>query len=242
MVDITTHDVMVAQTEKMQLLIDAFNGKEAQIDAKVAALTGSLEVSYYVDPLNGDDTAVGSDAAPLQSLAEAIGRVPNGFHGSIFLKRTATLEEKVSTRARTLLIRPAAGVTASCRFGWYDGGDGFWYPGSIDFNGVGGAVVFNQLTVNFLNRLAGTRGNAYACGVVTTNTLTPKVFIGFAGSTLYREAGADAFLLASSSNSGDLNISSDTVYGASMDGFWCAGVASGTAASATRYNTNLATL
>lgn len=217
-------------------------GIRASIDAKVAALTGTLNVSYYVDATYGDDTAVGSEAAPLLTMDEALTRIPSGFHASIFLKRTATLETKVTTRARTVLIRPADGVAPALKIGWYDGGDGFWYPGQIDFNGVAGAVLFNELTVTFEARVGGTRGNAYACGLVSTNSLTPKAFVGLAGSTIYREVGADAFLVASSSNSGDLNISADTTYAANMDGFWFAGVTSGTATSATRYNTNLDTL
>lgn len=219
-----------------------FEGVRASIDAKVATLTSSLEVSYYVDATYGDDFAVGGEAAPLKTMEEALTRIPAGFNATLFLKRPAQLNAKVTTYARTILIRPTTGVSPTLEIGWHERDDGLWYPGQIDFGGVAGAVLFNEMRVTFLARDVGTRGNAYACGLISTNSLTPPAFVGFAGSAIYREAGADAYLLSASINSGDINISSDTIYGSYMDGFWCAGVAAGTAASATRYSTNLGTL
>lgn len=239
----------MATTDQINALIggytdlkDYFEGVRASIDAKVEALTGSLNVSLYVDSLYGDDTAVGTDAEPLLSVAEAVRRIPSGGHGAIFLKRSATLAEKVSTRARTVLIRSTASASPAFKSDWYEDADGLWRPGQIDFNGVAGGVIFNEITVQFANRAAGTRADAWASGLVTTNSLTPAAFVGFANSTIYRFPGADAFLLAASINSGSINVASSVTYTSAMDGYWCAGVAAGTASADTRFNTNLATL
>lgn len=206
------------------------------------ALVERLSMAFYVDSTYGDDTAVGTDALPLKSVAEAVRRCPPGSHATIFLKRSAVLAENVKTRARTILIRSAVGVSPALKSDWWqDPANGLWRPGQIEFYGVAGSLIFNEIGVQFGARAAGTRADQFECGLVMTNGLTAPAFVGFAASSIYRFAGADGFLLSSAAGTGTINLTPTVTY-SGMDGWWCAGVAAGTARTATRYNTNLTTL
>lgn len=211
------------------------------IDYRVEQLTSSLSVTLTIDEVNGSDAAAGTDAAPLKTLKEALARTPSGGVATIFLKSSITLSEALTTRARSIALLPAAGVTASLRVGWYADPAGLWRPGKINIYGVHCGISLNGVGLQFLARATGARADAYAAGVIQTNSLTPPPFIGLYDCMITRDAGADAFLIASSTNSAVLHVATSTCP-TSMAGFWCAGVAAGAAVSSTRYNTDLSTL
>lgn len=241
---------MATSTEQINDLIGGytslkayFEGARDLIDEKVDALTTSLSVKVFVNENAGLDTATGGEHAPVKTLREALKRVPAGAYGTIVFKTSVTVAEKLATRARGLLFDAYPGVTPAFKSGWHLDADGLQRPGQINFAGSYGSVAWNGVGLHFEERPAGgARADAYTCGVIQSNSLTPPVFAGLFGCAITRDAGADAFLLAAASNSGTLNVSSNVTYSTAMNGYWFAGVSSGTARTATRYNTNLATL
>ena len=239
MTDQTTHDVMVEQTQKSQELIDYFQGFRGGAEQTIEQIRASLSVKFYVNEPLGNDEADGGEATPLKTFAEAISRVPAGAIGTIVHKTSMTLSERIDTRARGLIFEAFPSVAPAFKSGWYLDSDGLYRPGQINFAGGHGSVAFNGVGMHFETMPAGTKADDYACGVFTTNSLTPPIFVGLFGCAITRNPGAEASLIAASSDTAALNIASDVVYSSAMDGYWFAGAAAGTLRSATRFNTNL---
>jgi hypothetical protein len=242
MVDTTTHDVMVEQTRKTQEVLDYFQGFRGSADQIIEQIRASLTVKFYINEPLGNDTAEGGENTPVKTLEEAISRVPAGAFGTIIFKTSVSITEKINTRARGLLFEAYPTVSPALRSDWRVGDDGLLYPGQINFAGSYGSVGFHGVGMHFEERPAGTRADAYASGVFTTNSLTPPLFAGLFNCAITRDAGADAYLIAASADAATLNVSTDVTYSSAMDGYWFAGVASGTNRSATRYNTNIVSL
>ncbi|NHM19506.1 hypothetical protein [Tritonibacter mobilis] len=68
---------------------DAYNGKKAEIDAAVTAALQAIPNmvrTYYVTQGSGDDAGPGTVADPLNSVGEALARIPGGGHGILYLE------------------------------------------------------------------------------------------------------------------------------------------------------------
>lgn len=76
MVDTTTHDVMVAQTEIAQELLDYFQGARTKIENSIATMYDP--VTIFVDANAGDDANEGTSAAPVRTFGKALTMVPDG--------------------------------------------------------------------------------------------------------------------------------------------------------------------
>ncbi|EAZ2875444.1 hypothetical protein B5W74_21995 [Salmonella enterica] len=71
-------------------LTAAINGKVAQIDQKVDAAVKAipeLHKSFFVDAVNGNDTALGTQASPIKTIFEAAARTPVNGSVAIYLMR-----------------------------------------------------------------------------------------------------------------------------------------------------------
>lgn len=243
MVDATTHDVMVAQTQEMRAILDYFQNFRGTVDPIINQIRESLSVRIYLNETAGNDLSLGGENTPVKTVKEAVSRVPPGAFGTIVFKDNATLTESVDTRARGLLFEAYPGLDVAFKSGWrVDPGDGLYYPGQINFAGSYGSIGFNKVGMHFESMPAGTRGDPYACGVFSTNSLTPPLFVGLFECAITRNAGATAFLIAAASNSATLNVANSVTYSAAINGYWFAGVSAGTARTTTRYNTNIASL
>jgi hypothetical protein len=222
-------------TAEFRALFETFEGR-------MDALSNTLLSKVYINSQAGDDEALGGETTPVQTLAEAVSRIPAGAFGTIVMKTSVTVAEKIDTRARGLLFEAYPTVDAALRSDWWVGEDGLQYPGQINFAGSYGSVGFNGVGLHFEERPAGTRGDIYACGVFVTNSLTPPLFCGFFQCAITRDAGADAFLIAGSSDTSTLNVATSVTYSSAMNGYWFAGVLAGTARTSTRHNTNITSL
>lgn len=83
-------------TGQVTNLTDRVDGWISDADAKIAqalATVPELAVTIYVDQINGDDTAAGSEAAPLASLGAAFQRVGPTRLGMIRLMSDYTIQQ-----------------------------------------------------------------------------------------------------------------------------------------------------
>jgi hypothetical protein len=242
MVDTTTHDVMVEQTRKTQELLDYFQGFRGRSDQIIEQIRASLTVKVYINGGAGDDAADGTEFAPVKTLSKALSLVPAGAFGTIVLKASVTFAEKIDTRVRGILFEAYPGVTPAVRFDWWVGDDGLLYPAQINYAGSQGSFGFNGVGVHFEDIPAGTRGDDFSCGLFVNNSLTPPLFGGLFNCAITRDAGAEAFLIASSTGTATLNVASNVTYSTAMNGYWFAGIPAGTDRTVTRYNTNIQSL
>lgn len=106
MTDQTTHDVMVAQTQKAQELLDYFQGARAgfedakddmqtQVNASLANMPEALRATYHVNPITGSDDNDGSTNGPFATLEKAVGSIPKNGQGTVYLTEDATLSSNV---------------------------------------------------------------------------------------------------------------------------------------------------
>lgn len=78
-----------------QALVDTFEKKAQSIESAVQAALSAIPEStrtYFVDQVTGDDSASGTQAAPLQSIQEASSRVPHGGTVQVNLLSNYTFE------------------------------------------------------------------------------------------------------------------------------------------------------
>jgi len=75
-----------------------------QVWDDVGAAVGQFNLTLYVDPAGGDDTATGTEADPYRTVAAAILRVPISGSARIVLLGDATLEGPLDMRGRVIVI------------------------------------------------------------------------------------------------------------------------------------------
>ncbi|MEH6521228.1 hypothetical protein [Sulfitobacter sp.] len=240
---------MATSTESINTLIEGYTDLKSYfesvrdgINVKVEALTASLSVTVYINGNVGSDEAAGGEETPVRTMREAVSRVPVRGFGRIIFKTSVTMSEKIDTRASGLLFEAYPGVTPALRSDWRVGDDTFLYPGQINFAGSYGSVAFNGVGMHFEEKLAGTVGDDFEIGVFMTNSITPPLFCGLFNCAITRDGGAAAFLISASSGTATLNVATSVTFSSSMNGFWFAGIPSGTQSNLTRYNTNITSL
>ncbi|MCO7538339.1 DUF1565 domain-containing protein, partial [Pseudomonas asiatica] len=89
-------------------LIDTFNGKAAGINAALAAAVAAapaISRTFYIDQVAGDDTAAGTQTAPLKTLAQAIANTPSGGTLDAVLLSDYTHETTSAIANRRVMIR-----------------------------------------------------------------------------------------------------------------------------------------
>lgn len=108
----------------LQGAADAYNGKKAEIDGKIAELMnakvnlpGALHNLIYVDQMNGNDANDGSQASPVQSLTYAVEVLtPIMGRSDIFLQSDYDMGTEVINLQHGRIVRISnlsAGVTAA---------------------------------------------------------------------------------------------------------------------------------
>ncbi|MCO7538338.1 DUF1565 domain-containing protein, partial [Pseudomonas asiatica] len=99
---------IAALSSKATALIDYFTGRKASIDAAVAAAIAAapaISRTFYIDQVAGDDTAAGTQAAPLKTLAQAIANTPSGGTLDAVLLSDYTHETTSAIANRRVMIR-----------------------------------------------------------------------------------------------------------------------------------------
>lgn len=105
---------IAALTSTGKALIDTFNGKKAGIDAALAAAVAAapaISRTFYIDQVAGDDTAAGTQAAPLKTLGQAIANTPSGGSLDAVLLSDYTHETTSAVANRRVMIRGENGAT-----------------------------------------------------------------------------------------------------------------------------------
>ncbi|KAB0507773.1 hypothetical protein [Pseudomonas moorei] len=181
-------------------LITTFNTKKTSIDAAVAAAIAAIPVglkNYYINPLTGDDTAVGSAAAPLKTLDKALSTTPVGGVCVAYLQTDYVMNNSLNVDGRFLHIRSdVSGVKRKITHNYYATSDGSatYLAGFVQYNGA--QIMVSDLTFvlpspaglnpvpsGFVNALFKTNSSAgtVMCAVKMTGceVIAPADYLGF---------------------------------------------------------------
>ena len=243
MVDTTTHDVMVTQTEKAQELLDFFQGARAQIEADLNAAAyrvGDTQRSVYVDQVNGDNANSGLADAPVQTLQAAINM--STYEGVLNIKLMSDYHHETVSYFRNGQVNISSNVTGVKR--------------RLTF----GPTVTTSETDVSMPRFSAPTGNTFfllkdvilvAATTAGTSTIGKSMFAttGLTSVALFNcsielPAGSDQALMRPINGHGMGLIIQSTTFPVEMAGRWIEGVVAGTDPLTLRYlaHTNLATL
>ncbi|WP_462402181.1 hypothetical protein [Pseudomonas sp. Marseille-QA0332] len=230
-------------------LIATFTGKNASIEARVAAAIAAVpsnSKTFYINPLTGDDTAAGTAAAPLRTLQKALANTPNGGQTIVYLQADYELAANIAVDGRLLHVgSDIAGVKRKIKCKYYVTNDGLatWLGGFVSY--YGGQVMLTDVTLDLpspagLTPVPGGLKNA----VFMSNSGggTPVLAVKLSSCDVVAAADWVGSLVAASSSAIALEVYNST-FPANFGGHYVYGVASGTnPATLANLLTNLATL
>lgn len=104
---------LAALTTASNSLIDYFKNKKAGIDAAVTAAVAAAPAifrTFFVDPLQGDDTGLGTEANPFKTIQRAVDSTPIGGRCETTLLSHTTLDGHVRLEGRELAVRGKIGA------------------------------------------------------------------------------------------------------------------------------------
>ncbi|MDH0133535.1 hypothetical protein N7381_09780 [Pseudomonas asiatica] len=187
-------------TTQVTSLITYFNGKKAGIDAAVAAAIAAVPAglkNYYINALTGDDTAVGTAAAPLKTLDKALSSTPVGGVCVAFLQTDYVLNVALNIDGRFLHLRSdTSGVKrkVTCNYYLTSDGSATYLAGLVMYNGaqimttdltfvLPSPAGFAPVPTGFVNALFKTNssGGTVICAVKMSScdVTAPADFVGW---------------------------------------------------------------
>lgn len=223
----TSSEQMNSAITALQGAADAYNGKNAEIDARLASLIGDVNTTMgrtiHIDGDDGDDLNSGSEASPLKTLQAAADLTVAGgayefiLHSDVFVNNT----RNVNFRGHSLAIRSSEVNTLR----------------QISFSKDNVAITNQRPRVFCSNLLAVLRfadirfRNFPANAGMTSTAMFEAVgalFVTALRCDFAPVSVADEVWLSSGQGGAvSFEIFSST-YGAGMDGLWVYGVAAGT--------------
>lgn len=146
-------------TSKATALLDYFTTfKNAAAKAIADAVTAAPAISrtFYVNPLTGDDNALGNADTPLKTLGRAVAATPSGGMGDYILQGDYTHAEALSVGSRRIIIRGDIADSKARRLilNEYLGTNGMKRFGGVQVN-MGGSIDFADLTVSLPDSAGG---------------------------------------------------------------------------------------
>ena len=227
-------------------LITNFNAKKASIDTAVAAAIGAvpnLVKSYYVDQVAGVDTNVGTQAAPLKTIEQALSNTPAGGLCTVILINDYTMNGTITTDKQMLHIKSLIStVKKKLNTPYYMQDDLVKLPG-FTF-GTGGVVMLTDITLT-LPSIAGVPvPQPFYNALFKTGSVAgiPMQTVKFSRSEVLQAADATATLFVQLSSAVTFMVT-ETTFPAGFGGRYISGVASGTSPTAlSTVITNLGTL
>ncbi|QBP09863.1 hypothetical protein [Cupriavidus metallidurans] len=170
-------------TTAAQDLVNTFTGKAAAIDASVAAAlqaAPSMQRTYVVDSVAGDDAAAGTVAAPLRTIKKAVDLTPSGGSVEILLKpaQVFLIDADINVVNKIVRIdRQAVGTKPIIRpKGYLDTGG---LNANYGFYGFGGTILFLNCTLESASKTDAAKANGFLLGLLRRcdlATLTVAVF------------------------------------------------------------------
>ena len=157
---------LAALTAVNNKLVDTVNGKMAGINAAVSAAVAAAPTmvrAYWVDSQLGDDSGLGSEAAPFKTLQRAVDATPDGGRVTVWLAKDYVLDRSITTSGRKLVLAGVAGAGRRLVINEFipEGGDNLMRMGSF-WASTDTNIQFLNLTISFPASSAGDLSAYYA--------------------------------------------------------------------------------
>ncbi|QEQ86097.1 hypothetical protein EGJ22_10460 [Pseudomonas sp. p99-361] len=150
---------IAALTSKATALLDyftTFRTAAAKAIADAVSAAPAISRTFYINPLTGDDNALGNADTPFKTLARAIAATPSGGVGDFILQGDYTHGEAASVGSRRIIVR-GDNVDANTRkltLNEYLGANGMKRFGGFQVN-MGGSLDFADMTVSLPDSAGG---------------------------------------------------------------------------------------
>lgn len=230
-------------------LLATFNGKNASIEARVAAAIAavpSMSKTFYINQLTGDDNAAGTAAAPLKTLQKALSNTPNGGQTIVYLQADYDLASNLAVDGRLLHIdTDTAGVKRKIKCKYYVTPDGLatWLGGFVSY--YGGIVMLSGVSLELPSPAGFTPvpgGLKNAVFMSNSGGGSPLLVVKLSSCDVVAAADWVGCLVAASASAISFEVHNST-FPAGFGGRYVYGIASGTnPATLSNILTNLATL